>query len=93
MSDEKKEVRILKVKSSSNVQSLAGCIAGCYTNGEDIELRAIGASAVNQMIKAFIVARGYIAAKGKDIALVPGFGNLVEDDKERTMIRASIKTI
>lgn len=81
------EVRILKVKSNANVQSLAGCITACVNKGETVELHAIGAGAVNQMLKATIIARGYVAALGKNLAIIPGFGTIKgEENGDRTMI-------
>lgn len=85
------EVRILKVKSGANVQSVAGCIAACINKGESVELHAIGAGAVNQMIKAVIIARGYVAATGKNLAVIPGFGTVKgEENGDRTMITTKI---
>ena len=46
---------IIKVKGSSPVRELAGSVIKCYESGErEIELRAIGASSVNQMYKALL---------------------------------------
>lgn len=88
------DVRILKVKSGANVQSLAGCIAACVNKGETVELHAIGAGAVNQMTKAVIIARSYVAVTGRNLAVVPGFGTVKgEENGDRTMIIAKIVEI
>ena len=85
------DVRILKVKSSANVQSLAGCIAACVNKGEKVELHAIGAGAVNQMLKAFIISRTYTSSTAKNLALIPGFGTTSDEkDESKTMIIAKV---
>lgn len=89
------ETRVLKVKSGANVQSLAGCIAACVNKGENVELHAIGAGAVNQMLKSVIIARSYVASSGKNLALIPGFGTIkgTEENEDRTMIIVKIINI
>ena len=87
---------VVKVKSSSNVQKVAGCVAGCVEKGvRDIEIRAIGAGAVNQAVKSVAVARGFLSPKGIDIVVVPGFGTVTDDsyddDKKRTMVVLKVK--
>lgn len=63
----------IRVSSKSPVLNLAGSIVSCIENEEEIELRAVGAGAVNQMYKATAVARGILASKGKDLFIKPGF--------------------
>lgn len=85
------EVRILRVKSGTNVQSLAGCVAACINKNENVELHAIGAGAVNQMLKSLIIARSYIAASGKNLAFIPGFSTMQEEESgDKTMILVKI---
>ena len=85
-----KEKVILKVKSSSNVKGVAGCIVNCYENSDKVELRCMGASSVNQMIKAVAIARSILAAKGVDIAIVPGFEDVEEEGNTKTIILAKV---
>lgn len=86
-----KEYKKIKVSSKSPVPQLAGSIVISVENGEDVELRAIGASAVNQMYKAIASARGTLASKGKDLSIKPGFDEIKEDDVEKTVMIARIK--
>ena len=51
----------LKVGAKSNPNSVAGAIAGIVTEKGQAELQAIGAGAINQVVKAIAIARGYIA--------------------------------
>ena len=81
---------VLKVKSSSNVKKVAGCIVNCYEEGSKVELHCMGASAVNQMVKSVAIARSILASKGTDISLVPGFDDIEEDGVTKTIVIAKI---
>ena len=81
---------VIKVSSSSPVPNLASSIAMSVKEGKDVELRAIGAAAVNQMYKAIAAARGILASKGKDLYIRPGFSDLNEDGGKWTVITADI---
>lgn len=77
----KKELKQIRVSSKSPVPQLAGSIIKSVEDGFDIEIRAVGASAVNQMYKSIAVARGTLAVKGKDLLIRPGFSTS-EGEKE-----------
>lgn len=64
---------LLKVKSSSSAASLAAAIANNVYEGVDVTLRAIGASAVNQSMKAVAIAQSYVGPRGKVLSVRPGF--------------------
>jgi stage V sporulation protein SpoVS len=81
-----KEYKILRVKGSSSVKNLAGCIVSCFEKGENVELRGMGASAINQLFKSSAVARSILSAKGTDIAVIPGFGEIEENGEKRTIM-------
>jgi stage V sporulation protein S len=64
---------LLRVKGSGSATSLASVIAhGIYEN-KTLALRAIGAAAVNQAMKAIAIAQSYVGAKGMRILVIPGF--------------------
>ncbi|MCL2361542.1 MAG: stage V sporulation protein S [Defluviitaleaceae bacterium] len=77
----------LKVSSKSEPKSVAGAIAAILRNGEPVEINAIGAAAVNQVVKSIAVARGYVAPNGIDLVCIPAFAQLEVDGKEKTSIR------
>jgi len=54
------------------------------------EMQAIGASAVNQAIKAVAIARDYLRKDDMDLIVVPGFTSVEIDGAERTAIHMSI---
>ena len=49
--------------------------------------QAIGAGAVNQAVKALVLATGYLREDGINVACVPEFANVMIEDKERTAIK------
>lgn len=83
--------KIIRVSAKSPVQPLASSIVLSINAGENVVLRACGASSVNQLLKACAVARGQLAAQGKDLYIKPGFDEVVEDGKKKTIMLAIIK--
>ena len=53
-------VDIIKVAANSRATAVAGAIAGVIRERGRVDVRAIGASAVNQAVKAVAIARGYL---------------------------------
>lgn len=84
------EYKQIKVSAKSPVPQLAGSIVISIENGDNVELRAIGASAVSQMYKATASARGTLASKGKDLLIKPGFAEINEDGFEKTVMVARL---
>lgn len=78
---------LLKVSAKSSATSVAGAVAGFLKEEGRVELQAIGAGAVNQMIKAVAIARGFVACNGIDLVCIPGFVDLDIDGKEKTAIK------
>lgn len=84
---------IIRVKSASDVKALAGSITKALEDGSEVEVQSIGAGAVNQAIKAIAMSRGFIAPKGKDVIVRPGFGETIIDGKEKTVIKQYVSVI
>lgn len=83
----------IKVSSKSNVKSVAGSITKTLEEGNIAEVTTIGAGALNQATKAIAMARGFIANKGRDAVVRPGFGDTVIDGEERTLIKQFVSII
>lgn len=79
-----KKINVLKVAGNSCVSSVAGSIVKSIEDGYEVELSAIGASAVNQTCKAIASARGLLAYKSLDLLVRPGFKVIHIEDKEVT---------
>ena len=84
------EYKKIRVSSKSSVPQLAGSIVISIEEGSNVEVRAVGASAVNQMYKSIASARGTLAAKGKDLLIKPGFDEIKENDEEKTVMIARL---
>lgn len=82
--------KVIKVSSKSPVPQLSGSIVVSVEEGSDVEVRAVGASAVNQMYKAIASARGILATKGRDLYIKPGFDEIRESEEERTVMVAHL---
>lgn len=85
------ESNVIRVPASANVPNTAAVIAKMIYEGKRPQLRAIGAGAVNQAVKAAAAARGLVAARGIDLYVRPGFTQVVGRDAEpRDAITLSI---
>ena len=71
---------IIWVRPDSNVQNIAGLISSSIEKDKRITLRAIGAGAVNQAVKAVIQARQQLASHGEDLIVRPGFTTVAGND-------------
>ena len=68
--------QILRVSASSNAQAVASAIAHSIYEAHQCKIRAIGAGAVNQAVKAIAIARSYTAPRGIDLVCVPAFTSI-----------------
>ena len=81
-------MEMLKVASKSDAKAVAGALLAIFAKGEEkIEMHAIGAAAVNEAVKAVIIARGALVTQGKDVKIVPSFMDLEIDGIKKTGIR------
>ena len=78
---------IIKVAGTSRTSAVAGAIAGLFRENKRAEIQAIGAGAVNQAVKAIILATGFLAEDGYDVVFSPEFTDVEIDDKVRTAIK------
>ena len=83
--------QILRVAGSSNVQSVAGAMVKYIQEGADVVLTAIGAGAVNQMMKSIIIGRGMAATSGMDLYFIAGFADEMIGTERKTAIRVMVK--
>jgi stage V sporulation protein S len=81
---------LLKVAAGSNVADLAAAIAHAVYAGHAPKLRAVGAGAVNQAVKAIAVASGYVAPTGRTLACRPGFENIQSRDGQISSITLQV---
>ena len=62
-----------------------------YTAGHNGQVQAIGAGAVNQAVKAVVLATGYLREDGIHVHCVPEFAEVTIEDKERTAIKLVVE--
>ena len=82
---------IIKVKAISRTAAVAGAIAGVMREQKHAEVQAIGAGAVNQAVKAIILAKNFLVQDSIDIICIPEFVNAEIDEKVRTAIKFVIE--
>ncbi len=82
---------VLKVSSKSNPNSVAGAVAGVVREKGTVEVQVVGAGALNQVIKAIAIARGFVAPGGLDLICIPAFADITINGEERTAIRLLIE--
>lgn len=68
-------IRHFRVKSATEAVDLGSALAHALSDGQSVELRAIGASAVNQAVKAIPIAQGYVAPYGMTLLTTIRFVN------------------
>ena len=78
---------IIRVAARSRPAAVAGAIAKSVRERGQAEARAIGAKAVNQAIKAVIVARRYLMLDGIDAICLPEFTEVEIEGQKRTAIK------
>lgn len=82
---------LIKVSATSRTAAVAGAIAGVVREQGRAEVQAIGAGAVNQAVKALIVATGYLKNDGINVVAVPEFVDIEIEDKVRTAIKIVVE--
>jgi stage V sporulation protein S len=82
---------IIKVSGTSRTSAVAGAIAGVVREHKHAEVQAIGASAINQAVKALALARGYLSNDGIDVVFTPEFVDVQIEDKVRTAIKFTVE--
>ena len=83
---ESTDENILRVSAGSNPQALASAIAHNIYETRSCKVRAVGAGAVNQAVKAIAIARGYVAPRGLDLTCRPGFTTVDSRDGQISAI-------
>ena len=82
---------MIKVSANSRTSAVAGAIAGVVREHHRAEVQAIGAGAVNQAMKALVLATGYLRNDGIFVSCVPEFADVTIEDRVRTAIKLVIE--
>jgi len=84
-------MEMIKVSANSRTSAVAGAIAGVVREYKRAEVQAIGAGAVNQSVKALVLAIGYLKNDGIEVVCIPEFVDVTIEDKVRTAIKLVIE--
>jgi stage V sporulation protein S len=87
------EIAELRVAARTSTPELAAAISHAIYDGKTVVLRAIGAGAVNQAVKAIVVAQGYVAQRGLVLATRPGFLTISMEGEDRTAVTFNVFTV
>jgi stage V sporulation protein S len=82
---------LIKVSATSRTASVAGAIAGVVRDHQRAEVQAIGAGAVNQAVKAVVLATGYLREDGIYVSCAPECIDVTIEDNVRTAIKLVIE--
>jgi stage V sporulation protein S len=82
---------LIKVSATSRTSAVAGAIAGIVREHHRAEVQAIGAGAVNQAVKALVLATGYLKNDGIYVTCVPEFTDVTINDNVRTAIKLVVE--
>lgn len=81
---------VIRVAGNSRTASVAGAIAGMIRDHNYAEIQAIGASAVNQAVKAITLAKDFLSQDGIHISFVPDFVDVEIGGQVRTSIKFKV---
>ena len=84
-------IDIIKVAARSRTTAVAGAIAAVIRQSRYAEVQAIGASAVNQAVKAVAIARKYLTDDNIDVVCVPEFVEVLIKGETRTAIKLIVE--
>jgi stage V sporulation protein S len=82
---------VIRVSAKSKSTAVAGAIAGIVRERGVANVQAIGAGAVNQALKATIIARSFLSEDGYNVVVVPAFADVQIEGLERTAIRLCVE--
>jgi stage V sporulation protein S len=82
---------VIKVSATSRTSAVAGAIAGVVREHKRADVQAIGAGAVNQAVKALVLATGYLKNDGIFVVCIPEFVDVEIEDKVRTAIKLVVE--
>ena len=86
-------IELLKVSTKSNPNAVAGAIANILKEQSKVEIQAIGAGSINQVVKAIAIARGFLVLSGQDLYCIPVFAEVEIENKVKTAIKFFVSVV
>ena len=84
---------VLRVASNSPAKALAAAISNAVYDGKQVTLRCIGASSVNQAVKAIAIGQTYVGGRGLVLACRPGFITVTTKTGDTSVILLRVFTM
>ena len=84
---------LIKVASQSPIAAVAGAIASTVRDHQRAEVQVVGAAAVNQAIKALIIAIAYLKDEGILIAFVLEYVDITIADQITRAIKFVVEPL
>lgn len=84
-------MNMIKVSATSRTAAVAGAIAGVVREHHRAEVQAVGAGAINQAVKAMVLATGYLRNDGIFVAFVPEFTEITIEDHIKTAMKLVVE--
>lgn len=84
---------MIKVASVSDPRRVAGAIANEIRKTDEAPCVAIGAGAINQTVKAIVIARSYLDEDGIRIVVMMDFVEIDIESHERTGVQFTVKAV
>lgn len=91
ISDIGSSTHIIRISGNTSAKAAAGSLAIVLKDHGFAELLAIGASSVNQAVKAVAICRGLVAPLGQDLVMIPAFETTSINENEKTRMRLIIE--
>ena len=83
----------MTVSVKTDPKKLAGFLARQFESTNEVSLLVVGAGALNQAIKATIIAKTFLAAQGRSLIVLPAFANVQIGTEEKTAIRLAVQKV
>ena len=83
-------MELIKVAADSRPSKVAGAIARVIREHKHAEVQTVGAGAVNQAMKALVLATRYLKEDGINVVFVPEFIDVTIEGNVRTAIKLVI---
>jgi len=80
-----------KIGDKDYIKKLSNAISQVYYKHKSVKLRCVGAAAVNNAVKAFIVSKGESQKRGDSLLLDPSFTTVSFHGEEKTGIILEVK--
>lgn len=86
------KVPFINVRSDNNIQSVGRVIASqLQQRGDRVDIRAVGAGAVNQSVKALAYARHAVFQRGLRLSLIPYIEDGIPREDGASVTRVVLK--